>query len=87
MQVSEKTQEEIVVDIEALKLAMFKRGFSQTSLAKEIGISPRTVYSRFRNGKFRLNEIEAIKDALKLEDPVAIFFAKKVSDKTHGALV
>ena len=79
--------EETVVDIEALKIEMFRRGYTQSTLAKRIGISSRTIYSRFKNGKFRLNEIEAIKDALEIMNPVPIFFAVNVSDKSQGASV
>ena len=63
-----------------LKTEMQKRGFTDARLAREIGIS-KAAMSRKLAGKneFTLSELQGIVGVLGLENPVAIFFATKVS--------
>lgn len=53
-----------------------EKGYSQTDMAKAIGITPKTFYSKMKAGVFGSDEIEIMIDTLELEDPMTIFFAK-----------
>nr|DAG44583.1 MAG TPA: antitoxin [Caudoviricetes sp.]DAP79811.1 MAG TPA: antitoxin [Caudoviricetes sp.] len=52
-----------------------KNGYSQAEMAKKIGITPKTFYEKMAKGVFGSDEIEIMIKELKLEDPMAIFFA------------
>lgn len=62
-----------------LKAQMVRRGFTQERLAKEIGISIKTLNLKIKSGNFKLSEVQAIANALELEDVNPIFFAEKVT--------
>lgn len=62
-----------------LKAQMVRRGFTQERLAKEIGISIKTLNLKIKSGNFKLSEVQAIANALDLEDVNPIFFAEKVT--------
>lgn len=68
-----------MIKINELKGEIIKAGYTQTSLAREIGISPKSFYSKMKKGIFNSNEIDAMIGLLRIQDPVSIFFAKKVS--------
>ncbi|WP_320959337.1 helix-turn-helix transcriptional regulator [Hungatella effluvii] len=67
-----------------LEEEMKRQGISKEKLCSELGIS-RSAFYRKCKGKtqFTLEEIQAIVKVLKLDSPVDIFFADKVSQKTH----
>ena len=50
-----------------------ERGFSQREVAKQIGISEKTFYSKMKNGVFGTDEAERMIELLKIEDPATIF--------------
>ena len=52
-----------------------KNGYSQSDIAKMIGITPKTFYEKMKIGVFRSDEIQIMIDNLKIEDPITIFFA------------
>ena len=54
-----------------------KNGYSQSDIAKMIGITPKTFYEKMKIGVFGSDEIQVMIDNLKIEDPIAIFFARK----------
>ena len=54
-----------------------EKGYSQTDVAKAIGITPKTFYSKMKAGVFGSDEIEIRIDTLSIDDPMAIFFAKE----------
>lgn len=62
-----------------LKAQMARRGFTQERLAKEIGISIKTLNLKIKSGNFKLSEVQAIANALDLEDLNPIFFAERVT--------
>lgn len=62
-----------------LKGEIVKAGYTQESLAKELGITAKTFYNKMKKGVFNSNEIDAMIALLKISDPIEIFFAKKVS--------
>lgn len=54
-----------------------EKGYSQTDMAKAIGVTPKTFYMKMKAGVFGSDEIEIMIDKLTIEDPMAIFFAKE----------
>jgi len=58
---------------------MAEKGMSQRQVAKEIGIHEETLYRKMRLGSFDSEEMQKLVDLLQIEDPAAIFFAKKVT--------
>ncbi|MGC4018909.1 MAG: DUF739 domain-containing protein [Muricomes sp.] len=60
-----------------LKGIIAKNGLAQSDVANMIGITPKTFYEKMKNGVFGSDEIQIMIDELKIEDPAAIFFAKK----------
>lgn len=61
----------------ALKAEMVRKGLKQKDVAKAIGISEKTFISRMKNGNFRFDEAQAMIDLLHIKNPAAIFFANK----------
>ena len=55
---------------------MILHGYTNATIAKALGMSSRTFSSRLKTGDFGAKEIEILIDLLKLENPMAIFFAK-----------
>lgn len=66
-----------MIKTDELRGLIAKNGYSQTDIAKKIGIAPKTFYEKMKNGVFGSDEIEVMIDVLQIEDPAAIFFAKK----------
>jgi len=54
-----------------------EKGYTQTDMAKAIGVTPKTFYSKMKAGVFGSDEIEIMIDKLSIEDPAAIFFARE----------
>lgn len=54
-----------------------EKGYTKADVAKSIGITPKTFYSKMKKGVFGSNEIEVMVELLKIEDPNSIFFARK----------
>ena len=52
-----------------------ERGFSQREVAKQIGISEKTFYSKMKNGVFGTDEADRMIELLKIEDPATIFWS------------
>lgn len=56
-----------------------ENGKTQTEVAQMIGVTPKTFYLRMHKGVFGSNEIQIMIDNLNIENPMEIFFAKKVT--------
>ena len=67
------------MDTQTLKAEMVKNGYTQQSLAKELGISSRTFYNKLKSGDFGCKEIDIMIPLLNLKDPASIFFTNKVT--------
>lgn len=63
-----------MLNVNALKAEMVKNGYTQSSLAEALGMSPRTFYNRLKTGDFGAVEIKQMIDILHLEEPISIFF-------------
>lgn len=70
-----------MVQIDKLRGIIAEKGFSQTDVAKEIGITPKTFYDRMKKGVFGSDEIEIMIRLLNIKDPVSIFFAEEVTSE------
>ena len=68
-----------MIDTNALRGAIAAKGLSQQDVAKHIGINPKTFYSKMKKGVFGSDEMDSMIDLLSIENPGAIFFAKKVT--------
>lgn len=58
---------------------MVARGFTQKQLAEKLEISERTLANKLTKGVFTTTDVEKLIDILKIENPMEIFFAKKVN--------
>ena len=56
-----------MTDISALKKCIEKRGMSITFVAEKTGILRETLYNRLKTGDFKISEISALSQVLKLE--------------------
>ena len=55
---------------------MAERRKTQTDMARVIGISPKTFYTRMKKKEFGSDEIEIMIKELDITNPMEIFFAK-----------
>lgn len=60
-----------------LKGEIVKKGYSQSDIAKMLGITPKTFYEKMKIGVFGSDEIQIMIDNLHIENPMEIFFAKE----------
>ncbi|MCM1246463.1 MAG: helix-turn-helix domain-containing protein [Roseburia sp.] len=68
-----------MVDTNELLGVIAKNKKTQTDVAKMIGVSPKTFYLRMQKGVFGSDEIQIMIDELHIDNPMEIFFAKKVT--------
>lgn len=66
-----------MIKTDELRGIIAKNGFSQTDVAKMIGVTPKTFYEKMKIGVFGSDEIQIMIDELYIEDPISIFFAQK----------
>lgn len=68
-----------MIDTNALRGKIAEKGLSQSDVAKAIGITPKTFYTKMEKRIFGSDEIEVMIDLLDISDPAKIFFADKVT--------
>lgn len=66
-----------MVATDKLRGIIAERGLSQRKVAKELGISERTFYTKMKKGVFGTDEAMQLIDILHIENPVEIFLVKK----------
>lgn len=66
-----------MIKTDELRGVIAKNGYSQSDIAKMIGITPKTFYEKMKNGVFGSDEIQIMINNLHIENPMAIFFAKE----------
>ena len=64
-----------------IKGKMVENGYSAQMMAKELGITPQTFYSKMRKGIFDSDEMFKMISLLNITDPAKIFFANEVSNE------
>ena len=68
-----------MIDVNKLRGRMAEKGRSGQDMAKVINKTPKTFYAKMKIGVFDSDEIEAMVKDLEIENPMDIFFAKKVT--------
>lgn len=68
-----------MIRTDELRGVIAKNGYSQSDVAKMIGITPKTFYEKMKIGVFGSDEIQVMIDKLNIDNPMEIFFAKKVT--------
>lgn len=63
-----------MVDVSKLKSIIVLNDMTQESVAKAIGITPKTFYNKMKKRKFGSDEIEKMIPLLHINDPMAVFF-------------
>ena len=66
-----------MIKTDELRGVIAKNNLSQAKVAEVLGITPKTFYEKMNRGVFGSDEIEAMIRLLKIDDPVAIFFARE----------
>lgn len=66
-----------MIRIDKLRGIMAQQNMSQSDVAKAIGITPKTFYSKMKKGVFGSDEMDAMIKLLNIKNPAEIFFAKK----------
>lgn len=70
---------DIVIDTDKLRGIIVENKKTQSDVAKMIGITPKTFYLRMQKGIFGSDEIQIMIDNLHIDNPMDIFFARKVT--------
>ena len=70
-----------MLNVPEFKAAMVRKGHTQKSLAKILGMSEKTFYERMKNKVFGSDEIEKLVEVLEISDPMPIFFSNLVTSK------
>lgn len=60
--------------VNELKGKIRAKGYTQEKLAKELGISPKTLSNKLTKGIFGSDEIEKMIKILGIDNPIEIFF-------------
>ena len=60
-----------------LKGLIAEKGYSQREVAKAIGITEKTFYSKMKKGVFGTDEATAMIELLEIENPADIFLQRK----------
>lgn len=58
-----------VINTNRLKGLIVEKGYSQSEIAKRIGITPKTFYTKMDKGVFNSNEIDVIIHILSIKNP------------------
>lgn len=66
-----------MIRTDLLKGKIAEKGYHQNDIASMIGVTPKTFYAKMAKGVFGSDEIQIMIDRLDIEDPGAIFFAKR----------
>ena len=66
-----------MVDTNKLRGLIAERGLTGGQVAKKIGISDKTFYSKMKTGAFGVDEANKMIMVLNIENPCEIFFAKE----------
>lgn len=66
-----------MIRTDELRGIIAKNGYSQSDVAKMIGITPKTFYEKMKIGVFGSDEIQVMISELHIEDPISIFFAQR----------
>lgn len=66
-----------MVATEKLRGIIAEQGLSQRQVAKKLGMTEKTFYSKMKKGVFGTDEVDQMIALLRIDNPVEIFFTKK----------
>ena len=66
-----------MVATDKLRGIISERGKSQRQVAKELGMSEKTFYTKMKNGVFGTDEAEKMVEILHINNPAEIFLARR----------
>lgn len=66
-----------MIDVNKLRGAIAENRLTNRELAKRLNMTDNTFYRKMKRGVFDSDEMEAMIGILHLQDPMAIFFAKR----------
>lgn len=66
-----------MIRTDVLRGIIAQNKLSQCQVAKCLGMTPKTFYSKMKKGVFGSDEIEAMVELLKIQNPADIFFARE----------
>jgi IS30 family transposase len=66
-----------VIDVNKLRGAIAENRLTNRELAKRLNMTDNTFYRKMKRGVFDSDEMEAMIGILHIQDPMAIFFAKR----------
>lgn len=70
-----------MINTNELLACIVRKGYTQGQVAKIIGITPKTFSLKLKKGVFGSDEIETMINTLEIENPMAVFFAPRVTLK------
>ena len=74
-----------MLNVLEFKAAMVRKGYTQKMLAKQLGVTEKTISERIKNKRFGTEEIEKLIPLLDITDPMTIFFADTVTSEATSA--
>jgi predicted transcriptional regulator len=66
-----------VIRCDLLRGKFAEKGYSQSQIAKMLGITPKTFYDKMKRGVFRSDEMQKMVDFVGIQNPIEIFFAQE----------
>jgi predicted transcriptional regulator len=70
-----------MISTDELRGIIAAKGLSQRRVAKMLGISEKTFYTKMARGVFLSTEMQMLVDCLEIKDPERIFFAPTVTQR------
>lgn len=66
-----------MVAVDKLRGIIAERGMSQSQVAKQLGMTEKTFYSKMKKGIFGTDEVEKMISLLSISNPIEIFLTQK----------
>ena len=66
-----------MIDTDRLRGIIAERRLSQRSVAKMLGMTEKTFYTKMKKGVFGTDELEKMVDYLNIGDPAVLFLSRK----------
>lgn len=68
-----------MINTNALRGVIVSRGLTGEKVARELGMTPKTFYTKMKNGVFGSDEMDKMIDLLDIDNPTEIFFCQRVT--------
>jgi hypothetical protein len=65
-----------MIDTSLLRGIIARRRLSQAAVARELGITPKTFYSKMKKGVFGSDEMMTMVELLQIRNPEKVFFCR-----------